>query len=41
VFERALNLVFKPGTLAALLAVVGAGLGIVLLRRRRRAAEPV
>jgi D-alanyl-D-alanine carboxypeptidase (penicillin-binding protein 5/6) len=41
VFERALNFVFKPGTLAALLAVVGAGLGIGLWRRRRRAAEPV
>jgi len=41
VFERALNFVFKPGTLAALLAVVGVGVGFVLLRRRRRAAEPV
>jgi len=39
--ERALDFVFKPGTLAGLGLLAAGGIGIALLLRRRRAAAQV
>jgi D-alanyl-D-alanine carboxypeptidase (penicillin-binding protein 5/6) len=40
-FERALDFIAKPGTLAVLALLAAGGIGFGLLRRRRRETEPV
>ena len=35
--ERTLNFLVKPGTLAVLVSVAAGGVGVAVLRRRRRA----